>query len=56
MSGKLLLIFRDGDLFQQIRYTNKKTALRHYRLYLKHGVTDAMTGEQMTGTFIYELI
>lgn len=44
---KTILIFKDGELIQQIPYKNKNVAKKQYFHFLKNGILDPYTGEKV---------
>ena len=44
----MILVFVNGELISQIRYKTATMAKRQYALFLKKGIIDANTGEQIT--------
>jgi hypothetical protein len=52
---KTILIFKEKELLQSIRYKTKKEAIGNYKLFKKYGHFDYMTGEKIHG-LIFELL
>ncbi len=52
---KTILIFKEKELLQSIRYKTKKEAIGNYRLFKKYGHCDYVTGEKIDG-LTFELI
>ena len=50
-----ILIFKDGELFKQIRYKTKAEAIGNYKIFNKMGYIDFMTGEPIEG-LTFELL
>lgn len=50
-----VLMFKDGDLFKQITYRNKTMAKNNYKIFLKYGFMDYMTGDKIEN-LTFELI
>jgi len=41
---KLILVFQDGELKKQLRYSTKKQAIGNFRIFKKHGMFDIDSG------------
>lgn len=44
---KLILVFKDGNLINQINYKTKTIAKKNYNYFIKKGMCNPLTGEVM---------
>jgi len=52
---KTILVFKNGELIQQIPYKTKTLAKKNYFHFLKHGIIDPLTGNRIENT-TFELL